>query len=280
MVNKNLIWLASYPKSGNTWFRSFLSNLMSGKEEPVNINAMHTTPIASSRALFDEYTGVSGSDLNMEEIDELRPHVFREISSETEDLSFHKVHDAWKKNRKGEPLFPPEVTKAVIYFIRDPRDVAVSFAYHSAISFDKMANQMANTSFSFCGRKDVLFNQLRQELLSWTEHVISWIDKSGLPVCTLRYEDMKADSFNTFKKAVAFIGLEYKDEDIKRAIRNSTFEKLKSMEEEDGFAEKPIKMKSFFREGKSGSYLEKLSPEIIQKIEKDHHDVMKRFGYL
>ena len=279
MSKKNLIWLASYPKSGNTWFRVFLSNLRSESKDPVSINALHSTPIASSRVLFDEYAGTSGSDLSLEEIDNLRPSVYREISGNSEELSFHKVHDAWKKNSRGEPIFPPDVTRSVIYFIRDPRDVAVSFAHHSSASFEKMVKNMADPEFSFCDKDSKLYNQLRQNLSTWSGHVKSWVDESGLPVLLLRYEDMKANPFHEFKKAVNYLGLQYSDEQIRQALKNSDFSQLKKMEEEEGFSEKPIKMSSFFREGKSGGYREVLSEELVREIVGVHGEVMGRFGY-
>src|SRR6056297_2434972 len=80
---KNTIWLASYPKSGNTWFRVFLSNLFSETPEPADINSLHETPIASARQPFDEATGLPSSDLTFEEVDHLRPEVYRFQANET-----------------------------------------------------------------------------------------------------------------------------------------------------------------------------------------------------
>ena len=280
MSAPNIIWLASYPKSGNTWFRVFLSNLLSESDTPVSINELHSTPIASSRVAFDEFTGVSGSDLSMEEIDNLRPEVYREISRNADGPVFQKVHDAWKKNTKGEPVFPPEVTRAVVYFIRDPRDVAVSFAHHSSATFEKMVKNMADPGFSFCEKESRFYNQLRQELSSWSGHVKSWVDESGLPVLVMRYEDMKNNTFHEFQKAVEYLGLGYPEEKIRLALKNSDFRQLKKMEEVDGFSEKPINMKSFFREGRTGIYKEHLDEKLIALIEQNHGEVMKRFGYL
>ena len=68
---KNIIWLASYPKSGNTWFRIFLTNLLQKHTSPANINELTGGPIASSRQLFDELTGIDSSDLTFDEIEKL-----------------------------------------------------------------------------------------------------------------------------------------------------------------------------------------------------------------
>ncbi|NJM14882.1 MAG: hypothetical protein HC896_05435 [Bacteroidales bacterium] len=85
---KTLVWLASYPKSGNTWYRIFLSNLLSGKEMPQSINNMYYTAIASSREIFEQATGISSTDLTFDEIDALRPQVFRFIASTNNGPSF------------------------------------------------------------------------------------------------------------------------------------------------------------------------------------------------
>ena len=74
---KKIIWLASYPKSGNTWIRLFLDNIRSGSDQPADINHISVSRIASSRALFDQYAGINSSDLNDDEIERYRPQVYR-----------------------------------------------------------------------------------------------------------------------------------------------------------------------------------------------------------
>ncbi len=100
----NIVWLASYPKSGNTWFRIFLSNLLSEKEEEQDINSLYSTPIASCRSMFEESLSIESSDLSNDEIDLMRPEFYRNISSEVKDeeKSYHKIHDAYIKNQNDE----------------------------------------------------------------------------------------------------------------------------------------------------------------------------------
>lgn len=253
---------------------------MSDADEPVSINKLHSTPIASSRSLFDDYAGTSASDLSMEEIDNLRPLVYKDISDQADDLVFHKVHDAWKLNARGEPVFPPEITKAVIYFIRDPRDVAVSFANHSSTTIEKIVQNMGDSSFSFCDSRERIQNQLRQELSSWSGHVKSWLKDSHLTVFVMRYEDMLKNGLEEFKKAVNYLGLTYNEEKLKLAFRNSEFKSLRKIEEEEGFNEKPMGMKSFFRKGKSGDWHNHLDEKLVKQLVKDHGQIMERFDYL
>ncbi len=72
-----IYWLASYPKSGNTWLRSFLSNLQQDGDAPADINELATGTIASARDWLDEALGFDSADLSADEIDRLRPAVYR-----------------------------------------------------------------------------------------------------------------------------------------------------------------------------------------------------------
>jgi len=280
MSKKNVIWLASYPKSGNTWFRVFLTNLLYETEVPAHINDLAETSIASSRKIFDEYTGLSSSDLTFDEIDKLRPEVYRMQSEESSDLLFKKVHDKFYLVDKNQALFPPEITCACIYFIRNPLDVAVSFAYHSARDVQRMVKVLNDSDYAFCDNNDRLPNQLRQLLGTWSEHVISWTTQKLIKVHVVRYEDMKQNTFDTFKKAVQFIGIEKSDKQIKTAIEKSDFKILAQQEQEKGFKEKMIKSKSFFRKGEIGDWRNYLDEKMKNEIIKNHKKMMQYYGYL
>ncbi|NJK85140.1 MAG: sulfotransferase domain-containing protein [Bacteroidales bacterium] len=275
-----IVWLASYPKSGNTWFRVFLTNLLEDGDQPADINNLYPTTIASSRSLFDEATGVPSSDLSSDEIEKLRPDVYRYMAETGTETIYHKIHDAWISLPDGKTLIPTEVTKAVLYFIRNPFDVAISFAHHSSVNIDKAIDMMADVHYAFCSKADRLHNQTRQKLLSWSGHVESWIDQSRLPVLVLRYEDMLENPFKEFKKAVEFAGIDTCEEKIQKAIAFSSFDNLKKQEQEKGFKEKAARSESFFRKGKSGDWKNTLTKNQIKRIVKDHGRMMKRFGYL
>lgn len=280
MYKKNIIWLASYPKSGNTWFRVFLTNLLFDSETPANINDLAETSISSSRKIFDEYTGLSSSDLTFEEIDQLRPDVYRMQSMESEELLFKKVHDKFYWIDNNQTLFPQEISKGAIYFIRNPLDVLVSFAYHSAKPVEKMISSLNDSAFAFCDKNDKLQNQLRQILGSWSDHVTSWTEQSFIPVHIMRYEDMINHTFEKFKEAVKFMGIEKSDTQIKTAITKSDFSVLSSQEKQAGFKEKMIKSKSFFRKGKVGDWQNHLDEKMINEMIENHKTIMMKFGYL
>jgi len=280
MNKKNIIWLASYPKSGNTWFRVFLTNLLSNSDTPANINDLAETSISSSRKIFDDYTGLSSADLTFEEIDRLRPDVYRMQSEESNELLFKKVHDQYYLVDDQQPLFPSEISKGSIYFIRNPLDVLVSFAYHSARPVEKMIGALNNSTYAFCDKNTKLQNQLRQILGSWSDHVQSWTEQQAIPVHVIRYEDMVLNTFETFSKAVQFIGLNKTDDEIQNAIQKSDFNVLSGQEKESGFKEKMIKSKSFFRKGKIGDWKNHVDESIKNEIIKNHQTIMKQYGYL
>jgi len=279
LTSGQIIWLASYPKSGNTWFRIFLTNLLRDGDSPASINDLEKTPIASDRSTFDSATGIESSDLSHNEIDNIRPDVYRKLSEEATEPLYMKVHDACTCNTSGELLFPRGASKGAIYIIRNPLDVAVSFAHHSSITIDDSIEKICSDSSALCRSTKQLNKQLRQHTGSWQLHATSWLD-SGIPTCLIRYEDMKSAPLETFEKAVHFAGLEKCREQIQKAIDFSSFDELKQQEANNGFKERVGTEQIFFRKGEIGSWREELNEWQAQKIINANRDVMRRFGYL
>lgn len=277
---KRIIWLASYPKSGNTWFRAFLANLLRKTDKPADINELEGGPIASSRQLFDEATGLSSSDLTPEEIENLRPFVYQYIARNSSEIVFHKIHDAYTLTSEGLPIVPADATKGAIYFIRNPLDVAVSFAYHSNMSFEAITEAMNNIDYAFCSKTSRLHMQLRQKLLSWSGHYLSWTEQSHFPVLLMKYEDMLQSPYEIFSKAVEFCGLQFTEEEINAAIQKSSFKELQKQEKEKGFREKSPDSQTFFRKGKADIWKEELPASLAEQIRNDHRYVMAKLGYI
>lgn len=276
-----IVWLASYPKSGNTWFRTFLTNFLRNSDAPANINFLDGGPIASARKPFDDAVGYDSGELTPDEVDALRPEVYMQMAREAEQTLYCKVHDAYTFLPDGRALIPAEATACALYFVRNPLDVAVSFAHHSGQEkVDGTIRWMGQADHSFCETDASEPNQLRQKLLTWSGHVASWAEAPGIRVQVVRYEDLKLRPEETFAAAVRFAGLPDDAVRVKKAIEFSRFEELKSQEEKAGFSEKMALAKSFFRKGEIGSWREKLTPEQAAKIVADHGEVMRRFGYL
>lgn len=280
MKNKKIIWLASYPKSGNTWFRAFLTNLYKDQDKEFDINDLQGGPIASDRSTFDELTNLDSSELSFEEIDNLRPEVYCDLAKNLDEIRFMKVHDAYTYLKDGSPMFPVDATLGCVYIMRNPFDLALSFANHLNASIEKTVEYMNDSNFAFASKNNKFNIQLRQFLLSWSGHVRSWTEQDKIKFIVLRYEDMKDDPFREFSKAINFAGLNFSEEKIKVAIEQAKFENLKKQEEAKGFREKSPKSPSFFREGKKGNWHGKLSNELVQSIIEHHKDILIRYKYL
>ncbi|MFZ6864651.1 sulfotransferase domain-containing protein [Undibacterium sp. Ji67W] len=276
-----IYWLASYPKSGNTWFRAFIANLQRGQNAEVDINALDTGEIASSRGWLDELLGFDSADLRAAEIERLRPEVYRwTVAKEAKSLGYHKIHDAYLRLDNGEPLVSREATRGALYILRNPLDVAISASHHWGCSIDDAIHRMGKSDFEIAKNKRSMHTQVGQRLLSWSQHVLSWVDANDLRCCVVRYEDMLKDSLASFTRASDFLELKAEQVAIQRAIVQSSFEKLAAQEQEKGFRERSAKAERFFRSGKAGSWRDTLSAEQVDQIVQDHYVVMHRFGYI
>jgi hypothetical protein len=274
-----IYWLASYPKSGNTWFRTFLRNLIADGEAPADINELITGSIASARGWLDEVLGFDTAELDPDEVDRLRPLVYR-WSAAHGDVEYHKVHDAWQRLDAGEPMLSQEATLGALYLIRNPLDVAPSYANHNRSDIDAAIASMADRDHALSRSRRRLFTQTRQRMFDWSGHVRSWVDAEGLDCEVVRYEDMLADPLATFTRAARFLNLPDAPECVAKAIRFSSFDEVARQERDKGFHERPPGVESFFRQGTSGDWRARLSDEQVGRIVADHGEVMRRFGYL
>ena len=275
-----IFWLSSYPKSGNTWFRIFLAHLLDPTGKALDLDEITTGAIASARGWVDHALGFDSADLDHDELDHLRPAVYTWHAKQIKTQAYHKIHDAYTYLPHGEPLIPSQGCLGALYFIRNPLDVAISFANHANCSIDQSIQSMANPAFSFCGGVSKQQNQLRQKLLSWSLHVESWTAAQDIPCLVIRYEDMKLNSVTTFTKAVEFLQIETSSQRIEQALAYARIERLQALEQTSGFSEKPAKTKHFFRKGIVGDWKNTLSPIQIDSIIQDHEKTMRTYGYL
>ena len=288
------IWLASYPKSGNTWFRMLVANLAAKDGKPADINDLpERGGIASARAPFDYLLLIDSGLLTHDEIDCLRPHVYEELARGAEDdeydarqdappVRFVKVHDAYTLTPRGGALLAGKRgADGAIVIVRDPRDVAPSLANHTRTSIDDAIAFMNHDQASFCGKQSRQHVQLRQKLPGWSGHIATWLDQTEIPVHLLRYEDMQADAVGTFRRALDFAGRAASEEDIRRAVAFADIAELRRQEQEKGFSERPRPGSAgqFFRRGQAGGWRDELSAEQVTRIEAAHAPMMRRLGY-
>lgn len=274
-----IYWLASYPKSGNTWFRMFLKNLTSGSGKPIDINQLDTGHIASSRAWVDDVIGFDTSDLRQDEIENLRPHVYR-WRYRGDNIGYHKIHDAYTYTARGRPLVDDIATLGALYIVRNPLDVAPSYANHRNSTIDEAISFMADPEHALARSQKALPDQLLQFVGTWSQHVVSWVDAKNLNVKVVRYEDMHDAPLQTFGAAADFLGLNADPERRSGAIEFSRFDEAAKQEELAGFRERPPKTGRFFRKGQAGDWRVSLTDAQVARIIADHGAIMSRFGYL
>jgi hypothetical protein len=287
------VWLASYPKSGNTWFRMLVANL-SSTDEAADINELpEHGGIASARWPFDYLTLIDSGLLTHDEADRLRPLVYEELvrgiaDDDCEDTSeqplpvrFVKCHDAYTYTADGAAVLGgPSGADAAILIVRDPRDVAPSLANHNRSSIDEAIARLSDPAAAYCGSRNHQAPQLRQHLLGWSAYQESWLAQIDLPVHLVRYEDMVANTEDTFGRALAFAGRAATSGQIARAVRFASFDELRRQEAEKGFREAPPTLGTgFFRRGITGAWRDELTAAQVDRIEEAHAPMMRRLGY-
>jgi hypothetical protein len=272
-----LVWIASYPKSGNTWMRAFLHNYIRQPEAPHDINRL--TDLAASDVnaeRYHRYDPRPASAYSVADVQRMRALVHRDLTALDSTLVFVKTHNA-RLQVEGVPLITPEVTAGAICIVRDPRDVAVSYSRHRGRSLDDTIAFMANPEAATGGTD----TKVHEWLGSWSMHVQSWTSNPDPRVRVVRYEAMISAPEATFGPLIRWLGQEPPPERLHRAIRFSAFDELRAQEQAKGFKERAAESTApFFGSGQPGHWRSVLSPAQQARIERDHAAVMRRFGYL
>jgi hypothetical protein len=272
-----LVWIASYPKSGNTWMRAFLQNYIRNASAPCDINRLTDLTAADTSAeRYRRYDDRPASRYSIADVQRLRPVVHRDLTALDSTLVFVKTHNA-RLQVAGVPLITPEVTGGAIYIVRDPRDIAVSYSRHLGFPIDRTIAFMANPQAATGGTDTKVFELLS----SWCGHVQSWTGSPDPQVRIVRYEAMLSDPAAAFGAQIRWLGQEPPAERLGRAIAFSAFAALRAQEQEHGFKEHPAKAAGlFFGTGQAGHWRTVLSRAQQARIERDHGPMMQRFGYL
>lgn len=280
--SKGIVWLSSYPKSGNTWFRIVLSRLLMQSTNLSYINDIDKilgSPMVANRRWMDQTLGYDSASLADDELDKLRPMLYQKHAEKLKQVDYIKIHDAYTLLPDNTPIFPATGCLKAVYFIRNPLDVAISLAHHVNCPIDWSIYMMGNKDFSVPLKvsKDT---QIRQKLLSWSHHVQSWVSNPSIRVLVLRYEDMFFNPLETFAKGMAFLNLDISEAALQHAIEDTSFDKLQHFEQQFGFKEALSPGRPFFRKGVVGDWKNTLNKTQIQRIIEDHAEVMRAYDYL
>jgi hypothetical protein len=275
-LKPGIVWLASYPRSGNTWTRNFLFRVLSGNElVPQDINALGEYTlwdVAGQR--FERLLGKPLHSAARSEIAAARVTVQQQIADEADAAVFVKTHNALVLDR-GHPTINMGATSGAIYIVRNPLDVVISFAHHFAIELDAAIDKMGRRGLE----TDITQHAVYEVYGSWSENVMSWTRKPHRAIYVMRYEDMLARPLDTFRGLCRHLLLDPSDAQLASAIELSSFEQAKAQEAQKGYRERPNQSKAFSRAGHAGQWRERLSEQQIRRIVTEHREQMARFDY-
>ena len=279
MLNKSVkpIWLASYPKSGNTWLRLFLSALLKDKSD---INEIETDGIISSRSIIDNFLGINSADIPEQDFLKYRTKLYHNWaeSHKNKDYLLCKVHDACI--RESEILFPPAITRGTIYILRNPFDMAASLANHHGLSIEGAVKALCNHKFSLSSKTNCLPQQVSQYLGTWAYHVESWANVHRGKMLLIKYEEMLKNPFEEFSKVAKYLEISHSAEEIESAIMKTSFNSLKKQEEVHGFIETSAKASSFFRSGKIGGWRNEITAQQADYIIDCNYSTLLKYQYI
>lgn len=279
---RGIVWIASYPKSGNTWVRLFLHHLIRLKKgraaEAREIDKLGDTApsIAGQVALFEQFIGKPITDANMKEIVVARPKVQEAlVNAAGRGVLPVKTH-SFLGRVFDIPLISLGYSVGAVYVVRNPLDIALSLAPYLKISLDEAIRTMGATLMA-----PPPTPRLAPEIWgTWSENVRSWTVDPPPVIKIVRYEDLLADPNAEFAAIAEHLRIGATPAEISEAVEASSFERVSREEISGGFAERPEGVGRFFRVGRAGQWREALSPEQVERIVVHHGDEMRRFGYL
>jgi hypothetical protein len=272
-----ILWLASYPKSGNTWMRAFLANLILDAPEPLPLKRIgEVCPSEPTEIWFRPFVEGKVSDLPPKEVAALRVKAQERAVSMNKNVIPMKTHSYLGEDH-GHPIISMKATYGAVYIIRDPRDVAISAADHFGRTVDEVIEMMADSFATCAAMPGTIVHELQS---SWSNHVESWTKWNHPGIFVVRYEDLLADPHDQLGRVARHFGIANDNARIRKAVEFSSFKQLQQLEAAQGFVERSIHSERFFRAGRSGGWQEKLTPAQVKRIESDHTEQMKRFGYL
>ena len=278
---KNLVWIASYPKSGNTWMRSILTALIYTKDGNFDFSLLPKIDQFEKKENFSFVKDYNIDDYNnLDKMDKVSKY-WNEAQEriDTKEIVFFKTHSS-NYNHKNLKYTNINKTRGSIYIVRDPRDVAISYSKFIGHSIDDTIEYMRGPSRQ-------IWNQDKSIgiiLSRWDYHIASWLKLEESKIF-IRYEDLLNNTQEVLLELIEFlqktlkIRFEMNNSKLMNVIKTTSFEVFKKKEQKDGFKE-ASKSSKFFRSGKSKQWEKILNKKQINLIEESFNTYMKKFKYL
>ncbi len=278
-----IIWIASYPKSGNTWVRSFLSAYYYSKKGEFDFELLNNIKQFPSREFFDK---------KLKSVEDASDNwlIAQKKICDRNKFCFLKTHNVFGAY-KGKSFTTPKYTFGSIYIVRDPRNVLTSLMNHYSLNEYEALKMINSTYRNLRDKSDDEDYSNYSFISSWSNNYKSWKLSNNIKTLLIKYEDLQSNRENTFLKIVDFTNKLIKNNrsvDIKKfemSIKTTNFDVLKKKEEKEGFYEaiysdKEKKHKSFFNLGIKNNYRKLLKEETLAEIEKVFCKEMSELGYL
>ncbi len=275
-MHKN-IFLASYPKSGNTWLRSIIGNFYNFDKE-FSLSDLKSIPLLSIKKHFSEFKNkvyINNDELHFDWVAQNIIKCQNLLNNKPNHLNIFKTHSVRHKNFTNET-----VNAGFIYIVRDPRDTIVSLTNFSGKEIDKTIDE-----FLFAKSLMITTNGAQELLSTWELNVQSWLNYNSVPRLIIKYEDLKLNpkeiilNIKEFLNKIHRLNINLRDQDIDKIIENTSFDNLKKLENKNGFDE-ATKHSKFFRSGTSNQWKDVLTNTQVRIIEKNLKSLMSYFNYI
>ena len=278
-----IIWLASYPKSGSTFLRSLISSYVYSENGTFDFKLLKNIKQFPTNEFF-ENLGIDVGNKNQVSKNYINAQI--EINKKSR-ITFLKTHSSFCKMFNRYNFTDLQNTLGVIYIVRDPRNVATSFAHHNSKSVKDTVDIMINSLAT--GNEA---NQVETYLGSWNFNYNSWkVFKSSNIYHLLKYEDLIFNTKNSFKQVLNFINNNLKfpisidDRKVEKVIDETKFSKMRDLEKKVGFDEAKIndntgKVVPFFNLGPKNNWKKNLDVDLSSKIQEAFREEMIELNYL
>ena len=282
-----IIWLASYPKSGNTWVRSFISSILFTKDGDVDLSKLENISQFPLRSQFTNYI----DDLqDVKKVYQNWSNVQNYMNLDNK-IKFLKTHHVNCKIENFE-FTDDNNSLGVIYIVRDPRNVACSVKNHFSLeNYDEVKNFLfrEHNWLGVITDKKIkpLDNKIPTLISSWKTNYLSWKNKTK-NYLLIKYENLLENPYLEFGKISKYLenhlNVKFDEKKIKKAIETCSFRNLQQLETDGKFKEQTVdkqnKSVKFFHLGPENDWKKNLDKNISREIENKFKAEMEELGYL